>query len=141
MMQTDAADPGGMRVVLARLPRPVTPPPREPMRCTARVARLLAFAHQIRRGLAEGTWADPAAAAKAHRLTRARVSQLLRLTRMAPEIQIAVLSLEAVDAVEPLAERSLRTQVARFDDWEVQRAMWARHGTHHQGALPVGEAS
>lgn len=41
-------------------------------------------------------------------LTRARVTQLLDLLIPAPDLQIAVLRLKAVDSAEPLAERTLR---------------------------------
>ena len=57
--------------------------------------------------------------------SRARVSQLFDLALLAPDIQESVLDLEAVDGVEPMAERSLRA-VARAGTWEEQRTMWAR---------------
>jgi hypothetical protein len=58
------------------------------------------------------------------------VSQLLRLTKMAPDIQLAVLELEAVDGKEPgIPERWLRIEVACHDDWDAQRERWARRPT------------
>jgi len=41
----------------------------------------------------------------------ARVSQLLDLLMLAPDLQERILDLEAVDGVEPLSERSLRAVV------------------------------
>jgi len=58
-------------------------------------------------------------------LTRARVTQILNLVLLAPDIQEAVLELEAVDGVEPIAERVLRDVVLR-EGWAIQRAAWAR---------------
>jgi hypothetical protein len=59
-------------------------------------------------------------------LTRARVTQLLDLLLLAPDLQAAVLALEAVDRVEPMAERTLRA-VAHGVTWAVQRALSPRN--------------
>ena len=57
-------------------------------------------------------------------LTHARVTQLLDLLLLAPDLQDAVLALEAVDGAEPMAERTLRA-VAHAGTWVEQRATWA----------------
>lgn len=56
-------------------------------------------------------------------LTRARVTQLLDLLLLAPDLQEAVLAMEAVDGVEPMAERTLRV-VAHAGTWAEQRVAW-----------------
>jgi hypothetical protein len=43
---------------------------------------------------------------------------------LAPDLQDAVLALEAVDGAEPMAERTLR-EVAHAGTWAEQRAAWA----------------
>ena len=52
--------------------------------------------------------------------TRARISQLLDLLMLAPDLQEQLLDLEAVDGVEPLTERALRV-VVKLEGWGAQR--------------------
>ena len=84
------------------------PAPRPTVRKPARVARMLAFAHKLKQAIEAGEYEGQANAARQLGLTRARVSQLLDLTRLAPDIQEEILFLERVDGVEPLSERFLR---------------------------------
>lgn len=72
-----------------------------------------------------GAIADRAAVARKLGLTRARVTQLLDLLLLAPDLQAAVLALEAVDGAEPMAERTLRA-FAHAGTWAEQRAAWAK---------------
>ena len=71
-------------------------------------------------------------------ITRARVTQLLDLTLLAPDVQEAILEMVAVDGREPLAERELRPLV-RCVEWGEQRRVWqrlsARWHRPGQGAL------
>jgi hypothetical protein len=81
---------------------------REPVRRPARLAIMLALAHKIQAAIDRGVVHDRAEVARRLGLTRARVTQLLDLTLLAPDIQEAVLALEAVDGAEPVSERALR---------------------------------
>jgi len=101
--------------------------PQEPVRRPARVARMLALAHRIEGAIAHGEYRDRADVARQLGLTRARISQLLDLTLLAPEIQEEIAFLEAVDGVEPLSERALR-DVVRQRTWADQRAAWNSFG-------------
>lgn len=56
--------------------------------------------------------------------TRARVTQILDLLLLAPDIQEHIVHLEAVDGVEPMSERALR-DVVRHESWAEQRCAWA----------------
>src|SRR5262249_10199162 len=56
-------------------------------------------------------------------LTRARVTQLLALLALAPDLQERVLFLESVDGIEPLTERALRRAI-RTRSWDAQRAIY-----------------
>ncbi|MBL8919965.1 MAG: hypothetical protein JNJ54_13955 [Myxococcaceae bacterium] len=114
----------GRRVELTD--RPLTPPePRAPVRRPAKVARMLALAHHLQRAIDQGLVADRAAVARNLGQTRARITQLLDLLLLAPDLQVLVLDLEAVDGVEPMTERQLRV-VAHAAAWGDQRAQFTR---------------
>ncbi len=83
---------------------------------------MLALAHTVADAIASGKLVDQADAARRLGLTRARITQLLALLRLAPDLQEHVLFLEAVDGIEPLTERDLR-KVTRVACWAQQRAM------------------
>jgi hypothetical protein len=51
-----------------------------------------------------------------------RVTQLLDLTLLAPEIQEQILFAESVDGLKSMAERALRA-VVRLEDWAMQRGL------------------
>jgi len=112
----------GRSVTLAATPPPPKP---EPVRRPAKVAQQLALAHHLQAAIDRGAVADRAAVARKLGLTRARVTQLLDLLLLAPDLQAAVLGLEAVDGAEPMAERTLRA-VAHAGTWAAQRAAWVR---------------
>ncbi|MBC7173646.1 MAG: hypothetical protein H5U40_14495 [Polyangiaceae bacterium] len=95
------------------------------MRRPAKVAQQLALAHHLQDAIDRGAVVDRADVARKLGLTRARVTQLLDLLLLAPDLQDAVLALEAVDGTEPMAERTLRA-VAHAGTWAEQRAAWAR---------------
>lgn len=84
---------------------------------------MLALAHHLQGAIDRGVVADRAAVARQLGFTRARVTQLLDLLLLAPDLQDAVLRLEAVDGVEELAERTLRA-VAHAGTWAEQRSAW-----------------
>lgn len=111
------------RVTFSAEPEAEAPPPPEPVRRPAKVARMLALAHHIQWAIERGDVSDAATVARRLGLTRARVSQLLDLCLLAPDLQEAILALEAVDGAEPMAERALR-EVVRAGSWEGQRAVW-----------------
>ena len=60
-------------------------PPPEPTRRPARVAVTLALAHMIQRAIDRGEIRDQAEAARRLGLTRARLTQILDLTLLAPQ--------------------------------------------------------
>ncbi len=98
------------------------PKPPQPMR-PSRVARMLALAHTMQGLLdrAEVTgYGDLAGIAC---LTRARVSQLLDLTRLAPGIQEEILFGETARGRETVTERALRA-IVRHASWRDQRRRW-----------------
>ena len=108
------------RVRLGRGKRFSVDPPPGPACRPARVAVTLALAHQIQRRIDRGELRDQAEAAQRLGLTRARLTQILDLTRLAPDVQEEILFLEICDAAKPLRERVLREMV-HFTSWTEQR--------------------
>ena len=100
------------------------PAPRVPVRRPARVAIALALAHKIEEAIQRGVARDRADVARRMGLTRARITQLLDLALLAPDLQDQVLALESVDGIEPKSERTLRS-VAYAGPWAQQRVQWA----------------
>ena len=108
--------------------RIIPPEPKPgPERSPARVAQMLALAHQLQDALDRGEYQDQAELARHRGFTRGRLTRLLDLTLLAPDIQEEILFLEAVDGKEPLSERALR-EVVRHQSWNDQRRCWHEHG-------------
>ena len=85
---------------------------------------MLALAHDIERRVRSGELDDLATAARAYGLTRARVTQIVNLTLLAPAIQEEILALPRVTAGrDQITERTLRPIVAE-PAWEVQLRSW-----------------
>jgi hypothetical protein len=124
-----AAPPPDTRVVAGQLHRVtrasqkgfVAEPPPGPVHRPARVAVMLALAHKIKRAIERGEIRDQAEAARNLRLTRARLTQPLDLTLLAPDLQEEILFLEVIDGVEPPREKTLRG-VLRLSTWADQRS-------------------
>lgn len=91
----------------------------------ARVARLLAQAHDVEGRVQSGEFRDYADVARHHGLTRARLTQVMNLLLLAPDIQADVLALRFSPGREPITERHLR-QVLQSPVWTEQRAVWRR---------------
>jgi len=106
-------------------------PPPAPVHRPARVAQMLALAHRLQAAIDRGDFRDRADLARQLGFTRARVSLLLDLLMLAPDLQERILDLEAVDGAEPLSERALRT-VVKIERWEEQRRAWS-HGDNVWG--------
>ncbi|MGE3671522.1 MAG: hypothetical protein AB7K71_17770 [Polyangiaceae bacterium] len=108
-------------VVRAKLkPRPKPAKAADPpgtCRRPAYVARLLAFAHQLRGVLERGEVSGVGELARRLGVSQPRVTQILNLTYLSPAIQAYVVSLEAVDGVEPMTERPLRETVKSVGWW------------------------
>jgi len=86
------------------------------------LARRMAMAITCLQLVQNGAVADAASLAEMAGVTRARMTQILNMTLLAPDIQAAVLDLPA-DA--EVSERDLRSVMAQTD-WIGQRQEWAR---------------
>ena len=72
----------------------------------------------------DGVVADQAELARLGNVSRARISQIMNLLNLAPDIQEALLFLPRVErGKDPVTERDLRSIVA-VTDWTTQRRMW-----------------
>jgi hypothetical protein len=98
-----------------------------PVHRPARVALMLALAHKVQEAIDTGKVADRADVARRLGFTRARITHLLDLLLLAPDLQEHVLGLLAVDGAEPMSERTLR-KVARGGRWVEQRRAWNSTG-------------
>lgn len=91
---------------------------------TPRVARLLALAYRIDELVQRGHAADYATVANVGGVTRARVSQIVALLNLAPDIQEAILALPPEACGNGgISEHDLRPIAAELD-WRKQRRMW-----------------
>ena len=109
---------------LAPRPRPAraVPSGRVP-----RISRLMALAIQFDRALREGEVADLSELARLCRVTPARITQIMNLTLLAPDIQEAILFLPAVASLRGGVLHVLQVQrVALLVEWDRQREEWGR---------------
>jgi hypothetical protein len=85
-----------------------------------RIARLMALALRFDGLLRADQFRDYAELARLGRVTRARMTQIMKLLDLAPDIQEQILFLPNVKG---LTERNLRPIVSRLD-WQAQRRMF-----------------
>jgi len=91
-----------------------------------RVTRLMALAIKIEGLIASGAIADQAEAARLGHVSRARMTQIMNLLLLAPDIREAILNLSpTVRGRDTIVETHLRPIVGE-KDWQRQRAMWTR---------------
>jgi hypothetical protein len=104
-------------------PQPAKPtkPPTVP-----HITKQMALAIRLEHLLASGQVKDQAEFARTAGITRARVTQILNLNQLAPDIQEAILYLE------PTAHRATRVrepelrEIAAEPNWRKQRQAWKR---------------
>jgi len=95
-----------------------------------RVSRLMALAIKFERLVREGTVHSYRELAEAGQISRARMSQIMHLSDLAPEIQEELLFLpKTTTGPDRYTEKQLR-QVARSIDWEWQKRQFRALGEH-----------
>ena len=109
--ESDAGEPSPHPAASARIPR---------------IARLMALARHVDELVRSGTVASYAAAARLGRVSRARLSQIIGLLNLAPDLQEQLLFLEhpARGRPAPVLRRVLN--VAAALDWDEQRRCWRK---------------
>jgi hypothetical protein len=99
-------------------------PPTAPAGRVPRIARLLALAHRYASLVESGDVRDYADVARLAGVSRARVTQIMNLLHLAPDIQEALLDLpRTLDGPDALHEKDVRP-IAAVPEWARQRAMW-----------------
>jgi hypothetical protein len=91
-----------------------------------RLARLLALAHKFEELVRQGIIANYATLARLGQVSRARVTQIMNLLQLAPDIQEQILFLPpTLQGRDPLFLRQLQP-IAQALDWQRQRALWRK---------------
>lgn len=89
-----------------------------------RVSRLMALAIRFDNLVRDRVVADFAELSRLGHVTRARMTQIMNLLHLAPDIQVAIFFLPPVEhGRDPITERDLRPIVA-VPDWRKQRRLW-----------------
>ena len=89
-----------------------------------RVAKLMALAIRFDDLLCTGKVHDMSELARLAHVTQPRMTQIMNLLHLAPEIQEELLHLPPVaDGRDPITERDLRP-IAALHSWSTQRAAW-----------------
>lgn len=111
----------GSRKVLETGPRPFRPA--EPGR-VPRVARLMALAIRCDGLIRDGVIENYTEIARLGHVTRARVSQIMNLLNLAPDIQEEILHLPRTETGRaPIILADLQS-IASAPDWRKQRKLW-----------------
>jgi hypothetical protein len=93
---------------------------------TPRISRLMALAIRMERMLRTGEVADLTELARLGHVTQPRVTQIMNLLRLAPDIQEELLFLPRVtEGKAAIHEKRLRP-IAAETDWARQREMWTQ---------------
>lgn len=101
-------------------------PPSGPVGRVPRIARLMALAIKLDGLIRAGEVTSQRELAEVARVTPARVTQILNLLHLAPDIQERLLLLPPVTrGYDPLSERELRPIAAQLH-WATQRQLWKR---------------
>jgi hypothetical protein len=109
--------------------RPVQEAPEPTEGRTPRVARIMALAIKLETLIAQGHVRGFADISRLGHVTRARVTQIMNLLMLAPDIQEAILFLPPITrGRDTLIERDLR-KIAAVPDWGKQRQMWEQQST------------
>ena len=100
------------------------PTPRLPGR-VPRVSRFMALAIRFDQLIRAGEVADYAELARFAHVTRARITQIMNLLMLAPDIQEAILFLPRVErGRDPIHLRQLQP-ITLVPDWRKQRILWS----------------
>jgi len=106
-----------------------------------RVSRLMALALHIEGLIQKGVVKDYADLARLGGVSRARISQVMELLNLAPDLQGKLLLLpRTVSGRDHLSERQLRRITAEAK-WEAQRRLWKAEGHHREPSTVVTTSS
>ena len=121
------------QVRLGQNGRPKKASGKPPVARVPRVARLMALAIRFDQLIRDGVVADQAELARLGHVTRARVTQIMNLLALAPDIQEALLFLPPVEQGRDRLKLAYFQKVALEVDWGRQREI------AKLGAIPKNE--
>lgn len=98
---------------------PVKPKGRIP-----RVSRLMALAIRLERMLRTGEVPDLTELARLANVSQPRISQILNLNMLAPEIQEELLFLPPTETGKPTLHEKMLRPISCQIDWKTQRILW-----------------
>ena len=100
------------------------PAAKVPVGRTPRISKLMALAIRFEGLIREGKVTDLSELARLAHVTQPRMTQIMNLLHLAPDIQEELLFLpEVTKGRDPIHERMLRPLTA-MPDWREQRAVW-----------------
>jgi len=122
-----------------KVAKPGPPPePPEPTGRIPRVSKLMALAIRFDELLRDGQVADQSELARLAHVTQPRMTQIMNLLHLAPDIQEAILHLPRVmEGHDPITERDVRP-ITQIKNWKIQRATWTemmRNTKHTDNAI------
>jgi hypothetical protein len=89
-----------------------------------RVARLLALALRFAAQIRSGALSSYVELADLGHVSRARISQIMNLTNLAPDLQEAILFLPRTEQGRDVIHLRLLQPIAAAFDWKKQRRLW-----------------
>jgi len=106
-----------------------------------RISRLVALAIKFDDLIRRGEVEDYATLARFGHVTRARITQIMALLNLAPDIQEAILFLpRTLRGHDSVTERHIRA-IAGIAEWHRQREAWQRDFPPRNGRSGTGDAS
>jgi hypothetical protein len=95
-----------------------------PIGSVPRISKLMALAIRFDSMIRKGNVSDQSELARAAHVTQPRMTQIMNLLHLAPDIQEELLLLpRTATGRDPINEKMLRAMVAEID-WKRQRQMW-----------------
>jgi len=89
-----------------------------------RISRWMALAIHLSHRIEKGELKNQAAIATAGKVTRARLSQIMSLNQLAPDLQEWLLFLPRISrGADPIQMRHV-TPITKVSDWNEQRTVW-----------------
>jgi len=89
-----------------------------------RITRLVALAIYFDQLISEGVVADQAEVARLGHVSRARVTQIMNLLNLAPDIQKELLFLQSTPLGRSAISERLLRPITASPDWQNQRQIW-----------------
>ncbi len=90
------------------------------------ISKLMALAIRLEQLIRDGYVADYAELARLGHVTRARLTQIMNLTLLAPDIQEELLTLPRIERGRGNLQMRQLQPVTQMHDWRGQRRSWAK---------------